>query len=430
MSSMTGIELGPDYCVLVRARRRGSSIELAAVRVFEADEWTIDLPSRTALLHDARRELGLPRHATVVVWDLPAFAISSSDTMLQHAGFTVDDVLSPSDALALLAWFRPQPAPDVAIAWLSINRHGAALSVVREHDLLYAREFAWRIRASEQRAQAQLLRRYLYVAQLVPEIRTAVEIVREQRGATVETALACGNTPDLRSFTIPLIEQLDIEFETLDSLEGLRVSGELAGKIAQAAPMIRLASAAAAFGASDIVGGPTARWLRAPAGLMLATGAAWWAFSAWSQPVIAPADPPRDQRAIVSSQGRAAAASVVMDAPALRTEVLTSQSATAGNTAEASPILEPVAQAPRPQPTTGTVGSENGRTAGPELQPVPTVEGILISEDRRLAVINGVMVGIGERVGSRIVARIDVDAVLFREASGRLVRVQVRERSR
>lgn len=444
MSTVTGIELGPDYCVLVRARRRGAAIEVTAVRIFEPDEWPADPAARSERLRDARRVLGLPRHATVVAWDLAAFGVNSSEAMLRAAGFTVENVLSPSDALALLAWSRPRADPFVPLAWLSINRHGAGLAVVRDHELLYGREFAWRIKASEQRAQAHLLRRYLYVAQIVPELRKAMDVVREQQGARIETAVACGNIPDLRSFTMPLIDQLDIEFETLDSLEGLSVKSEMAGAIAPSAPLIRLAGAAAAFGESGGVTGPSVRWLGAAAGLVLAAGAAWWAFSIWGGSPASPDRPPRDRTPIVSAQGRRSAPAAAANDREPRSDQAAS-SATAleartgaaapqegAQTARSSRASAPAAveEPPQPQPTTGRVGDTAARAGRNALQsPLPTVGGILISQNTRLAVIDGVVVAVGDSVGERVVARIDADAVVFREPSGREIRVTVRSRS-
>lgn len=444
MQTMTGIELGPDYCVLVRARRREALVEVTALRVVEADEWPANLPARMGVLEKARRELKLPRRAMVVAWDLAAFGVNSSEAMLRGAGFEVDRVLSPTDALALLAWTRPHAEAHEPVAWLSINRHGAGIAVVRDHDLLYGSEFAWRIRAPDQRAQAHLLRRYLYVAQLVPEIRKAMAVVGAQQKLTVGTAVACGNITDLRSFTMPLIDALDIEFETLDSLEGFQMPVDFAGAVAEAAPAIRLAGAAAAFGESTAGVGTTVRLLGAAAGLMLAAGAAWWAFSVWGAALSAPEAPRRDRRPAVAAQGRGSSSRPAVDRPAPRAES-TPASPTGRSTRPqtglppdragepgrrdpraASPVEE---ERPRPQPTAGKSGARAvGGSA--EAAPFPVVGGILISENRRLAVIDGVVVGVGDRVGERTVVAIETDAVVFREPGGREVRVPVRDRSR
>lgn len=421
--NVTGIELGPDYCVLVRARRRDVAVEVTAVRIFEPDEWARDVRSRAALLEQARRTLSLPRHATVVAWDLAAFGVTAGEAVLRDAGFTVDHVLAPSDALALLAWSRPQTAPGEPVAWLSINRHGAGIAVVRDHQLVYGAEFAWRIKASDKRAQAHLLRRYLYVAQLVPEMRKAMEVVRTQQGAAIETAVTCGNIPDLRSFTMPLIEQLDIEFETLDSLEGLHVEGALAGEMAQSAPVIRLAGAAAAFSQREAGVAHTGRWLGAAAGLLLAAGAAWWAFSTWNASARVPEAPQRPRNPVVSQARRTA------EPPPDATPAPPLPEAAPVATAEKTPpriASSSTVERPQPRPTTGRSAEPEPERARQVPPPLPTVGGILISKDRRLAVIDGVVVGVGDEVAGRIVSKIDPDAVVFREPSGRHVRVPVR----
>ena len=216
MASIAGIEIGPDYCVLLRARHRASGLEVGSVRLIEGADWPAEPAARSRLLQTIREELGLPRRATVVAWRRAAFSAASGEAMLRQAGFTIETILSPSDALALVAWSRRALAGAGPSAWLSINRHGAAISVVHDLEVLYSREFDWRIRASDQRVQANVLRRYLYIAQLVPEVRRAAAVVRDTYRRQLELAVACGNIPDLRSFTMPLIDQLDIEFETLD----------------------------------------------------------------------------------------------------------------------------------------------------------------------------------------------------------------------
>jgi hypothetical protein len=66
----------------------------------------------------------------------------------------------------------------------------------------------------------------------------------------------------------------------------------------------------------------------------------------------------------------------------------------------------------------------------PLKDPLPKLDSILIDQDRRLAVINGKPVGVGESVGPRVVLRVEQDAVVFREPSGLAVRVELRPRAR
>jgi len=61
-------------------------------------------------------------------------------------------------------------------------------------------------------------------------------------------------------------------------------------------------------------------------------------------------------------------------------------------------------------------------------EPLPKVDSILIDQERRLAIVDGSIVMIGDAVGSRVVVQIDRDAVVLREPSGASVRVPLRAR--
>jgi len=64
----------------------------------------------------------------------------------------------------------------------------------------------------------------------------------------------------------------------------------------------------------------------------------------------------------------------------------------------------------------------------PEKAPLPQVNSILVAPDRRLAVLDGAIVREGEKVGPRVLLKIEQDAVILREPSGRDVRVPIRGR--
>ena len=51
------------------------------------------------------------------------------------------------------------------------------------------------------------------------------------------------------------------------------------------------------------------------------------------------------------------------------------------------------------------------------------MDSILIDQERRLAIIDGTIVTIGDTVGPRVVEQIDRDGVVLREPSGLSVRV-------
>jgi hypothetical protein len=83
-------------------------------------------------------------------------------------------------------------------------------------------------------------------------------------------------------------------------------------------------------------------------------------------------------------------------------------------TAAAPPLTRPAPKADKP---------EAARPV-PLKDPVPRVTGILVSNERRLATIEGGrIVGVGDAIGNRVVAAIDQDTVLLREPSGVQLRV-------
>jgi hypothetical protein len=57
------------------------------------------------------------------------------------------------------------------------------------------------------------------------------------------------------------------------------------------------------------------------------------------------------------------------------------------------------------------------------------VDSILIDQERRLAIIDGTIVTIGDTVGPRVVVQIDRDSVVLREPSGLSVRVTLRSKT-
>lgn len=62
-------------------------------------------------------------------------------------------------------------------------------------------------------------------------------------------------------------------------------------------------------------------------------------------------------------------------------------------------------------------------------EPLPTVDSILIDQERRLAIIDGTIVSIGDLVGARVVVQIERDVVVLREPSGLAVRAVLRART-
>jgi hypothetical protein len=397
------------------------------------------------LLRSIRSSLGLPRNCVVVLWDAgDAGALDSPLRPLTEAGFRVLGVSTPTEALAALARVTPRPHGGPATAWLALNTNGGAVVVVREGAVIYARTFAWTISAPAERRQAHLLRRYLRVAQVVPELRRAVQTVRATDGVVVRVAITCGNLPDLRSLTMPLIAETDIEVETLDSMVGLE-SGGRTSELQEQAAAVRLAAAAAV---TTPAGGRTSGVMRFAAAAVLTVvvaAAIWWTYGLWGTSRAASPAAPSEGGA--SAVGMRSAQGDIPDAASSRgtapvqppVEPLVPESVSSAQPDEAragTERREAAATSGRMPSQAGAGGRahrESGAGAASHAAPkarLPSVDGILISPQLRLAVLDGVIVGVGDVVGSLRVSRIDQDAVVLQDSSGQEIRLPVRPKTR
>jgi hypothetical protein len=471
MRSVTGIELGADSCVIARVRPSRETLRVSAVHGLYDGDWD---SSRTLgdSLRDVRRSKGFPRRARVVAWGLdPTAAAGELATNpglaplaqallapLAHAGFVVDACISPPQALARMAHQRPRAAGRAAAAWLSLNRHGAAIAIVHEGELLYAREFDWNYRAGAT-VKEELLQRYSLIAHLAPELRHGFDVVRGERGVAVDTVVTCGDLPELRSLTMPLTEELDIEVETLDTLDGVTVVSPLRPEdITDRAPALRLASAAA-LSTSPMPDSLVRRWVAAAAVLLIvAVLFAQYAGRRGEADVPAPATATPVGSA-ATSQGQGQRGNSGVQRPAVQGEVTSDrpqspEATPAATTGRREPVVASStayrpqkAEAPRPAeprptlpaPRRGAVIEtaapvERSRAVAtkalptPLKDPLPMVNSILVSPERRLAVVDGEIIREGEHVGRRVLIRIEPNALVFREPSGYEVRVPIRRK--
>ena len=441
MSSLTGIELDGDSCVLVRVRPADGAVRLIALGGTPTPSWESARPL-VDNLRRARRS-GFPRHAAVVAWDVHESASPSDPRTrlvvapLAEAGFAVDTLVSPTDALCALAKRRQKVAGREGEVWLALNRRHVAMAIVEDGRLLYSRRFDWHYSPGATQ-RAELLQRYSLIAHLAPEVRHGIDVVSAEHGTRVNAIVTCGDLPDLRSLTMPLIEELDIEVETLDTLDGLAVEGAAAGDaIAEQAPAIRLACAAAA-------GSPpasTGHWRLVAAAIVLLAilAGAWTMMKSTSNP---PAGAGREEP---SRQSRTAPVRPPLAPAATENEVPTAERSAGQRTGTANvPPEQPQAPSPTASRPLESPAATTGRTppavpapapapavqhAAPHPTPLPVVNSILVAPDRRLAVLNGEIVREGDAVGVRVVIRIEPRAVVLREPSGREVTVPIRRKS-
>jgi hypothetical protein len=424
MPWVTGVELGPESCVLARVRTAGDRIQLSAVRGQTDEDWD---SSRTLAqnLANARRGGRFSRTARVVVWGLES--ASETDAVafgpvspLREAGFTIDAVMTPAQALTVLSSRWPRDSQN-AIVWLALNRHRAAIAIIDSGRLLYSREFDWHYRPAAT-VREELLQRYSLVAHLAPEIRHGLDVVSAQHGAAPGGIVTCGDLPELRSLTMPLIEELDIEVETLDTVEGLDLDRSADREIlTEKASALYLAVAAGVKVPEAQAIEPARRWLAA-AGVvavvaMLLMGG-WLTVRSVSHRTPEPASvaaPPAPARQAQTPAVRPSPAPVE---PPARTPEASTPAATTGR-------REPQGQKPAAA-TAAAPRREEG--VQPLRDPLPVVNSILVAPDRRLAVVGGEIVREGDAIGRRVLIRIERDGLLLREPSGHEVRVYIRRR--
>jgi hypothetical protein len=434
MSGVTGIELGPNFCVLVRGGRLGSHRTVSAASAILPSAWPDDRTALVERLREAKRTNDLSTRARVVAW-----GDEDSLSPLTDAGFEIASVLQPAQALARVVRARQVGAPaGTAVAALSLNFHGAAIAIVAGSEVIHSRVFEWPLGTPFLGVRPELLDRYLLVSQIAPQLRHDIDLVRPVHGATVASVVACGNLPNLRSLAMLLIEEMDLEIETLDSGE-LLDPGVPPGTLSEAVASLQLAaavassaenrvpvhadseSAAAAGLEADQPAARPARFGRRLQGL--AAVAALVLSAAWSSLQIAGSSPARP----IFPDGIAPAVlTAVPERPELRTE------ATTGRDSLQMPRAAPdAARGPATAPQPAAARPIRRRAPGvPEASdvPLPTVDGIVIAGPHRLAIVGGSVVAAGDPVGLRAIARIERDGVVLREPSGREIYVAIRPR--
>lgn len=166
---------------------------------------------------------------------------------LADAGIKVGAVLTPAAALLSLARTRRSLAsPDDLEMYVALQESAACAALVRGGKLLAARDLPWGY-LSELAGHQALRARDDIAARLGEDLWALVRAARLD-GAPLAQVCICGGLPDLRSMTIPLMQRLDVEVETLDSLFGIDEARlpSPADEFRERAAELRLAWAAAA----------------------------------------------------------------------------------------------------------------------------------------------------------------------------------------
>ena len=155
---------------------------------------------------------------TVLLASASAAELSAALAPLVSAGVRIQSVLTPAAALQALASVRQGPAHGLE-AYVALAETATCIAVMRDGALVAAHDFQWGY--LDDASEGEVRPRDDIARRLAEEIQASAAACRE-RGAPLLTQVSvCGGLPDLRSMTIPLMEQLDVEVEALDSLAGI-----------------------------------------------------------------------------------------------------------------------------------------------------------------------------------------------------------------
>lgn len=387
-----------------------------------------------------------PRRRSVAVALASGAAVYSAIQPLIDAGIRVRTVMTPPTALTSLMRMRPaRMEPGAIEAYVALDETAASIALMRDGGLLVTRTLPWGYLDGLEGRQP--MRREDVALRLADEL---AEFFLAAGGSTasVKQVCICGGHPELRSLTIPLMETLDLEVEPLDSLFGIDASrmpgagSEFQDRIVE----LRLAWAAVADWPPplNLLRARNRRVSRAVlsraavvAGMAAGWGLGWRIASSPSWRYVAPAKVTRTAAAVAKPRAEPPPApspqpvapappfGPAMPPPIVRAEppvpaplptMLTSPAAQMRSVAPVSRrvVRDVVPPVPRPQPPSGHES----------IAAFDAVLGtILYSSDRRLAIVDGRIVGLGDEVRGARVVEIGPSAVILRDGQGRLRRL-------
>jgi len=457
------------------AMRAEAIASLTAAGLAATGVWADIAPATPADDRAARRP--------VVVSMASASEVLDALQPLYDAGLRVRTVTTPAIALSSLARIRQTVAtPGVIDAYIALDEQSTCLALVRKGVLLAARDLPWGFVAEdytrrEPRSREDMSERLADgVCGFVGDIGGSL--------ADIGQVCVCGGLPDLRTMAASLMARLDLEVEPLDSMFGIDAARlpAPADEFRERGAELRLAWAAAADWPPTINLLRARRrltsrtWLpRAAviAGAAAGLGGSWWvaertlrqappariASTVPARGRPAPVRPPARVTPPAATVNKAAAiapapavvnkAPVVTPPPASMNKApVIAPAPAAMNKAPAvvpppmaankPPLVFPPPLAPsRPAATVekpAQVAPPVRRVAAPApLRPAPPPEvaapfdaalgTILYSPDRKLAIIDNRIVGVGDEVRGARVIEITAGAVLLRDAQGKLRRL-------
>jgi Tfp pilus assembly PilM family ATPase len=169
-----------------------------------------------SLRDEGRREVG---YVSVASEEMNARLLPLVD-----AGFVIETAVTPAVAHASIVRQRRASLPDAITAVLSVNGRATALTVLRGTVVLFARELPWGDETEQAEHAASGVFAATFAARLASELRRSLVYLKQSHRVDVTRVLVCGDVPDVRALTGPLMHELDVEVETLDLPDDLDLS--------------------------------------------------------------------------------------------------------------------------------------------------------------------------------------------------------------
>lgn len=343
---------------------------------------------------------------TVLLAAARADAILSALRPLTAAGVRPHSVVTPALALAALSRARQSMTPPhAAEAYVALEESATCLALVRDGALFAAREIPWGFE-DPWLPSGEPARREAIAARLREELLSFLAVTCA--GPIAQVCL-CGAPPDLRTTAMALMERLDLEVEPLDSLFAIEPRGSAfvhmpgsrgaPDEFRERSAELRLSWAAAAEWPAplNLIGGsgprPARPWLPRMAAAAAAAGALgvmWWAMA--------------------------------------RTQA-------AGPQSSAPPPVMPLTSLSETMPAPGSLRSPASAPVGPAPKPVSkretalpfdaTLNTILYAPERKVAIVDGRIVQVGDAIRGAYIVEIAPTAVLLRDRQGRLRRLDL-----
>ena len=387
------------------------------------------------------------RRRAVLVATADAAGIDAALAPLVNAGIRIDAVLTPAAALLSLALLRRSSDRSDAApgdeAFVVLEESVGCVALLRGGAMIGARTLPWGY--VDDTSGRQLLRSRQEVAtRIAGDLTEFMSAARcDPRG--LGQISICGAMPDLRSMAAHLVERLDIEVEPIDTLFGNEPSGPGANHFGDRVAEMRLAWTAAAdarplINLLRIRRGRSARTYRSraaiAAGVAVGLAVGWFVQDRLGPVAARPDDADRREPGFAPER----------PAPP---PVAVAQAPISPAAAAPPPLTEPSPPAPPPEGQAGRAGQAESLTTAPvaplppdaSRAPVPStptraprppemplpfdasLETILFGLERRLAIVDGRIVGEGDEVRGARIVEITQNAVLLRDAQGRLRRL-------